>query len=75
VAGVVGSALTNGFEVLLVTSQTQPNVKLMDIVRKEKFGLLTKGLGARVYGHSLQSVVFFSTVTYVGRLFNVELED
>lgn len=74
-AGAIGSGVTNGLEVLVVTKQTKPEANLLKIVKKEKFGLLTKGLGARVYYQSIQSIVFFSTVTYVGKLFNVELED
>lgn len=74
-AGAIGSGVTNGLEVLVVTKQTNPNADLLAIIKKEKFGLLTKGLGARVYYQSIQSIVFFSTVTYVGKLFNVELED
>ena len=41
---------------------------MINIIKKEKFGLLTKGLGARIYHHSFQSIVFFSTVAYIGRL-------
>lgn len=74
-AGAVGSGATNGLEVLVVTKQTKPETNLWEIVKREKFGLMTKGLGARVYYQSIQSIVFFSTVTYVGKLFNVELED
>jgi hypothetical protein len=74
-AGAVGSSVTNGLEVLVVTKQTKPETNLWKIIEKEKFGLLTKGLGARVYYQSIQSIMFFSTVTYVGKLFNVELED
>lgn len=74
-AGAIGSGVTNGLEVLVVTKQTKPETNLLNIVKKEKFGLLTKGLGARVYYQSVQSIVFFSTVTYVGKLFDVEIED
>lgn len=74
-AGVIGSAATNGFEVLVVTKQTKPETKILDIIKKDKFNLLIKGLGARVYSHSLHSILFFSTVTYIGKLFNVELEE
>ncbi len=74
-AGAIGSGVTNWLEVLVVTKQTKPDANLMEIVKREKFGLLTKGLGARVYYQSIQSIFFFSTVTYAGRLFNVELED
>lgn len=74
-SGAIGSALTNGLEVVVVTKQTEPEKRVMNIVKEQKFNLLTKGLGARVYYQSIQSIVFFSTVTYVSRLFNVELED
>ena len=47
----------------------------MEMIKKERFGLLTKGLLARVYYNSMQSVVFFNLVMYIGKKYNVELSD
>lgn len=74
-AGAIGSGVTNGMEVLVVTKQTDPACDIFKIIRKEKHMLLTKGLGARVYYQSIQSIVFFSIVESIGRMFNVTLED
>lgn len=50
-------------------------MNIMDLVRKERFGLLTKGLLVRVYYNSMQSIVFFNLVMYIGKIYNVELSD
>jgi hypothetical protein len=47
----------------------------MDLVKQERFNLLTKGLFARVYYNSMQSIVFFNLVVYIGKLYDVELSD
>lgn len=75
IAGAIGHALTNGLEVIVVAKQWIPDADIRSIVKKEGYGLLTKGLGARVYYQSTQSIVFFSTVTYIGKLFNVKIEE
>lgn len=74
-AGAVAHALTNGLEVIVVTKQWIPDITTREIIQNEKFNLLTKGLGARVWYQSTQAVAFFSTITYVGKLFNVQFED
>ena len=75
VAGVIGHAVTNGLEVITVTKQWVPDANIKSILEKERFGILTKGIGARVWYQSTQSIVFFSTVAYVGKLFNVKIEE
>lgn len=75
IAGVIGHAATNGLEVITVTQQWYPDTKVKSILEKEKFGILTKGIGARVWYQSTQSIVFFSTVAYIGKLFNVQIEE
>ena len=74
-AGGISSSCTNAFEVLTVQAQTRPDIKIRDIIKSEGSNLLTKGLGARIYYNSVQSVVFFTVVTYVGKLWNVDLTD
>ena len=51
--GAVGSALTNGMDVLTINKQANPDMKIMQVVRTEKLSLLTKGLSARVYYNSM----------------------
>lgn len=75
VAGAVASSVTNGLEVLTVAKQTRPENKLSSIIKKEGMRLFTKGLGARVIYNSVQSIVFFSTLNYVGDKFGVDVTD
>lgn len=37
--------------------------------------LVTKGLAARVYYNGFQSIVLFNLVKYIGKAFNVQIED
>ena len=48
-AGVIASGVTNGLEVITVKKQTDPSTNLLNLIKEERFKLLTKGLGARVY--------------------------
>lgn len=73
--GAVGSGLTNAFDVLTINKQTDPKVQLMEIARREGVNLLTKGLLARVYYNSMQSIVFFQLVLHIGKVYDVELSD
>ncbi len=73
--GAIGSGLTNCFDVLTINKQTSPETNLLDLIRKERFRLFTKGLLARVYYNSMQSLVFFNIVMYIGKIYNVELSD
>ena len=74
-AGALASGLTNGFEVLAVNKQANPHINLLSLIKREKANLFTKGLGARVYYMSLQSVFFFTCVLYIGKLYNVDLTE
>ena len=47
----------------------------MELIKKERMGLFTKGILARIQYNSIQSFVFFNIVLYLGKLFNVELSD
>ncbi|CAI2373878.1 unnamed protein product [Moneuplotes crassus] len=75
IAGAIGHAVTNGLEVITVTKQCVPETSIKSIIHKERFGLLTKGIGARVWYQSTQSIVFFSAVAYIGKLYNVSIEE
>ncbi len=73
--GIIGSALTNSFEVLAINKQAHPECKLLALIKREKFKLLTKGLGARVFYLSFQSMLFFSCILYFGKLYHVDLTE
>lgn len=73
--GAVGSGLTNSFDVLTINKQADPKIKLIELIKKERYNLLTKGLLARVYYNSMQSMVFFNLVLLIGKLYDVELSD
>lgn len=73
--GAIGSGLTNCFDVLTINKQTNPDINLIELIKKERSKLLTKGLFARVYYNSMQSIVFFNLVLYIGKIYNVELSD
>lgn len=73
--GAIGSGLTNAFDVLTVNKQINPDLRLLDTIKKERFALFSKGLAARVLYNSLQSIVFFNFVLLVGKVYNVELSD
>jgi hypothetical protein len=73
--GAIGSAITNAFDVITINKQTQPELKIGDMIRQERWNLMTKGLLARVYYNSMQSIVFFHLVLHIGRMYDVELSD
>jgi hypothetical protein len=80
IAGAVASAVTNPMEVIVVHKQTRPQESVVkitrDMVKKEGVGHIMKaGIGARVYYTSIQSVLFFSLITTIGHLYNVDLSD
>lgn len=73
--GAIGSGLTNCLDVITVNKQTNPDTVIMDLIRKERLNLFTKGLLARISYNTFQSVVFFNLVVYIGKIYNVELSD
>ena len=73
--GAIGSGLTNAGDVLTVNKQAQPDMDLIKMIKKERFKLLTKGISARIYYNSLQSIVLFNLIVYIGKIYNVELSD
>ena len=74
-AGAIGSAVTNCFDVLTVNKQASPEISLVQLIKKEKLNLLTKGLAARVALNSFHSIVFFNLIMYIGKIYNVELSE
>ena len=62
VAGSVAAGLTNALEAVTVAKQTNPSTNIAALIKKERFGLLTKGLFARIYYNGFQSLFFFTLV-------------
>ena len=50
--GLIGSGLSNSFEVVAVQKQANADLAVMEIIQKERFRLLTKGLVPRMVYHS-----------------------
>ena len=74
-AGAVSSGLTNSFDMVTINKQTNPDLKIMEMIKTERFNLFTKGLLARVYYNSMQSLVFFHLVLHIGKIYNVDISD
>ena len=74
-AGAISSGLTNSFDMVTINKQTNPDLKIWEIIKTERLNLLTKGLLARVYLHSMQSLVFFHLVLHIGKIYNVDISE
>ena len=74
-AGAVSSGLTNSFDMVTINKQTNPDLKIMEMIKTERFNLFTKGLLPRVYYNSMQSLVFFHLVLHIGKIYNVDISD
>lgn len=69
--GAIGSGLTNAFDVLTINKQTNPDINLWEMIKEERFNLVTKGLLARIYYNASQSVVLFGLFLYIGKIYGV----
>ena len=58
-----------------MAKQTNPSINLIELIKTEKFGLVTKGLMARIYYNGAQSLLFFTLVMAIGKAYDVELND
>ena len=74
-SGILGSLLTNCFEVIVIRQQAESGETVMQIFRQEGYSLLTKGLSAKLLLSSFHSVLFFVSITEIGKLFNVNIFD
>ena len=73
---MIGSAISNGFEVIAVRKQAYPKETIENIVKTEGYyNLFSRGLMARMVYHSTQSVVFWSSINIIGRLYKVDLTE
>ena len=74
--GVIGATMTNAFETITVAKQTNPDLKIKEMLISEGMvQLSTRGLLARVFYNGAQSLVLFSLVNYIGKLYTVDLSD
>lgn len=74
--GLLGSGVSNAFEVVAVQKQADSSLILKDIVKREgPYRLITKGVGARMAYHSQQSMLMFLCIHYIGKVFKVDLTD
>lgn len=74
-AGVIAAASTNALEAITVAKQTNPDKNLIKMIKKEGVSLMTKGLTARVAYNSMQCAFFFNLVLYIGKFYDVELNE
>ncbi len=74
-SGFFGSLLTNCFEVIVIRQQAESGESVLQIFKQEGASLLTKGLSAKLLLCSLQSILFFVSITEIGKLFDVNLFD
>ncbi len=74
---MIGSAVSNPIEVMAVCKQADPSITLRRIISETDSvtSLMTRGLGARVSYHSTQSVVVWLLIHYIGKAFNVDLNE
>jgi hypothetical protein len=73
--GKISSGLTNSFDRVTINKHTKPYLKIWEMIKKERFNLFTKGLLARVYYHSMQSLLLFHLVLYIGKIYNVNISE
>jgi hypothetical protein len=71
----ISSGLTNSFYMIKINKQTNPDLKIWEMIKTERFNLFTKGLLARVYYHSMQLLVFFHFVLHIGKIYNVDISE
>lgn len=74
-SGVVAALFTNSLEVIVVRQQSESGQTVREILKQEGFKIVTKGLGAKLMMTSFSSVLFFMSMTHVGRLFNTNLSE
>ena len=73
-AGGIAAGLTNPLECITVNKQTNMDFNIKEFVKQEGIkNVCLKGLGPRVAYNCLQSIVFFTMVLELGKLYNVNL--
>jgi len=48
IGGAVGSGVTNCLDVITINKQANPDLNIRELIKKERFGLFSKGIMARV---------------------------
>ena len=74
-SGVIAALFTNSLEVVVVRQQSESGQSVAEILRQEGLKILTKGLGAKLLMTSCSSVLFFMSMTHIGKLFNTNLSE
>lgn len=71
----MAALFTNSLEVIVVRQQSESGQSVREIIKHEGFKIVTKGLGAKLMMTSFSSILFFMSMTHVGRLFNTNLSE
>lgn len=71
----MAAALTNSLEAVTVAKQTNPQTNVLKMIKEDGTKLFTRGLSSRVLYNGGQSLVFFSILLQIGKLYNCELSD
>eukprot|EP00347_Sterkiella_histriomuscorum_P012966 403366531 len=72
---LTAAQFTNCLEVVVVRQQCGSGESALTIFKNEGWHIFTKGIGAKMLLASLQSVTFFMSIHYFGKLFNASLHD
>ena len=70
----MAAAVTNPLECVTVNMQTTDNFKISKFIKEEGvYGICMKGLVPRVAYNACQSVIFFTLVNQIGKIYDVDL--
>lgn len=74
VAGSISAAITNPLEMITVNKQTDSRFNIKEFVQREGlWNVCVKGIVPRVAYNGFQSIMFFSLVMKLGKIYDVEL--
>jgi hypothetical protein len=72
ISGAISSALTNPMECITVNRQAHSDFKMKEFIKKEGiWSICTRGIVPRVVYNSLQSLLFFTALIKIGKVYNV----
>lgn len=75
-AGCLAAAVTNPLECITVNKQIQTDFILKDFIRQQGlWNICMKGIVPRVVYNGSQSMLFFTLVLQLGKIYDVELGD
>ena len=74
VAGSISAAVTNPLEMITVNKQTDSSFNIKDFIQREGIkNVCVKGIVPRVAYNGFQSIMFFTLVLELGKIYDVEL--